>query len=103
MVFEPFNPQKGPLSRNLLVKQSADHFVWIRASYHGISDGVSIHCLAKEVIAAYQSIVTQTPPQFADDTFPTYIEYNHEHFDTPEVLAYWGEKLSSLETLDCAG
>ncbi len=91
----PFDLQKGPLSRLLLLKKDQGDYLLLIVMHHLITDKWSMRVLREELSERYKGgsllpVEVQYPTYFSDSGKAT----------VPSVdLAYWKEKLASLPSL----
>jgi non-ribosomal peptide synthetase component F/acyl carrier protein len=71
----PFDLERGPLVRFLLVRQSEDEHRLLRVSHHINSDGRSWEVFVEELIALYEAELASQPPPLAERAPTQYGDY----------------------------
>ena len=91
-VRKPFNLEKGPLFRVLLVRRTATHYWLVLSFHHIIIDEQSVRVLLEELKHFYQNpSKALNPPTLAYQDF-AYWQRNKAG-DTSKELRYWKQKL----------
>jgi amino acid adenylation domain-containing protein/non-ribosomal peptide synthase protein (TIGR01720 family) len=91
----PFNLQKGPLSRLLLIRLDEDSHLLLIAMHHIITDKWSMRVLREELARMYKG----EPLVDSGLQYPNYCE-GLQNISTPiGGLTYWKDKLSNLPVL----
>ncbi len=106
----PFDLQRGPLLRTLVVRLGEDDHVLLLSAHHIVIDGWSLGVLVEELSALYNAVVrgaaaqdaaaelTPLPLQYAD-----FAVWQREQL-TDEMLAgklgYWQDKLAGITPLE---
>lgn len=91
----PFDLQKGPLSRLLLLKREKNDYLLLIAMHHIITDKWSMRVLRKELSKRYKGL----PLLPAEVQYPAYFADLEEKTTVKNSLTYWKEKLSDLPAL----
>jgi amino acid adenylation domain-containing protein len=99
-VQEPFDLERGPLSRVLLLRLGPSEHVLAVSMHHIISDGWSLGVIVEEFTTAYVSHVQGREPAFAELPlqYADYAVWQRAWLDAGErerQLAYWRERLGS--------
>ncbi|MEM9491881.1 MAG: condensation domain-containing protein, partial [Myxococcota bacterium] len=104
---KPFDLDRGPLLRAALVRLERDRHVLIVVQHHIISDGLSIHILARDLAAIYGALVAGAPAPVPASTPPHYRDFiRHEQDALPGLArerAFWTETLSGIPRLELPG
>ncbi|MDQ3265841.1 MAG: amino acid adenylation domain-containing protein [Myxococcota bacterium] len=94
----PFDLEAGPLFRALLLSAGPSDHVLMLSMHHIVSDGWSVGLLMADLVRAYQSASSGSPPalcpvnlQYAD-----FAAWQTRHLDAvlDRQLAYWKERLT---------
>ncbi|MBK9470577.1 MAG: amino acid adenylation domain-containing protein [Gammaproteobacteria bacterium] len=101
----PFDLERGPLLRALLLRLAATKHVLLLTMHHIIGDGWSRGVLNRELSVCYNALVRGTDPvlpvlrvQYAD-----YARWQRDYLHGPEMqrqLDYWKSRLDGLEQLN---
>jgi len=101
----PFDLERGPLFRALLVRVGAEDHAVVLTAHHAVFDGWSVGLLLAELQALYAAFAAGSPSPLAPlpVQYADYAHWQRTHF-TPErleaQLAYWREKLAGVPALD---
>ncbi len=103
-VMRPFDLQRGPLVRALLVHRAPDESLLLVTMHHIISDGWSCGVFTHELLALYGTLLQERPPslpelpiQYAD--FAVW-QRDWLHGETlADQVAYWKEQLAGAPIL----
>ena len=101
----PFDLERGPLYRYLVLKLADDDHVFLQILHHIVTDGWSGGVLNHEINLAYRALLDGRDPGFGPAA-PSYSEYatgqreqmRAEVLD--EELDWWAERLAGLPTLE---
>jgi amino acid adenylation domain-containing protein/non-ribosomal peptide synthase protein (TIGR01720 family) len=100
----PFDLQKGPLLRALLVRFSPEDHLWVLAVHHIVSDAWSMDVIVRETTAFYRALVRREPVelptlsiQYAD--YATHQAEQQRGEMAERSLAYWRETLAGAPPL----
>jgi amino acid adenylation domain-containing protein len=101
----PFDLERGPLIRCVLMKRGALDHVLFLALHHIVCDGWSLGILARELTALYQAFsqgrpnpLPELPIQYVD-----FAMWQRDRLTGPVLetqLAFWRRKLEGLQVLD---
>jgi len=94
----PFNLQKGPLIRFLLVAKSEQDYVLILNMHHIISDGWSTSILIRELAQLYESFThnQESPLQNLSVQYADFAHWQRQYLQggvLEQQLVYWKDKL----------
>jgi len=103
-VVRPFDLERGPLLRVLLLEVSKTDRVLVLTQHHIVSDGESMQVMIEELIHLYQAAcegrsadLAPLPIQYAD--FAAWQRQCMEAGEGARQLAYWVEQLSNAPTV----
>jgi amino acid adenylation domain-containing protein len=101
----PFDLERGPLLRTVLVGLDTADFVFLLTIHHIVCDGWSLGIIGQEISAFYATLAAGRQPslpglplQYAD-----YAAWQREWLQGPELdrqLEYWRRELKDLPTLE---
>ena len=98
---EPFDLQKGPLTRLMLMKLNDQNHLMLLSMHHIISDNWSTQLFKEELLQAYQALkqdqvidLPKVPIQYVDYAF-----WDRNQKAAPEHLEYWKNQLSGSSPL----
>jgi bacitracin synthase 1 len=95
----PFNLQKPPLFRSVLVKLNAREYMFMFNVHHIISDGWSLEILKKEFLEGYQINMSKTPQpsEIIKYQYKDFAHWHHQQVQHSEKREqsyyYWKEKI----------
>jgi len=103
---EPFDLEKGPLVRTVLVRQGADDHVFLVTMHHIVTDGWSANIFLRELKVLYEAFsqgrpapLKDLPIQYAD--YACWQRHRLESGALDGQMAYWKERLGGeLPVLD---
>jgi amino acid adenylation domain-containing protein len=95
----PFDLERGPLLRTLLVRLAADEHVLGFNMHHVVSDGWSVGVLFRDLTVSYEALALGLPPALPDlpVQYADFAAWQRERLSGPELaahLAYWRERLA---------
>ena len=103
---QPFDLERGPLMRALLLRLAADEHELILTMHHIVSDGWSMGIFFREWSELYNAFTTNRPPTLTElpVQYPDFALWQREWLESDEVepqLAYWRQQLrGELPVLD---
>lgn len=98
-VSKTINIEKAPLFRSLLIRKSANEYIFIWCMHHLISDGWSLNNFLNELSINYNSLLEGRPSPFSELEIQ-YVDFSEwyrewlEGDEANEHLRYWMNKLS---------
>lgn len=100
----PFNLERGPLLRALLLRLAPTQHVLLLTLHHIVGDGWSLGVLNRELSACYNALVRGTDPALPalHVQYTDYARWQREYLQGPELqrqLDYWKSRLAGLEQL----
>jgi amino acid adenylation domain-containing protein len=104
-VWRPFDVERGPLLRTMLVRLAQDDHALVLTFHHIVFDGWSAGILLRELAELYKAYRNGEAPRLAEPILQ-YADFAHWERSrlTPELehkqIAYWKEKLSGASTLE---
>jgi amino acid adenylation domain-containing protein/non-ribosomal peptide synthase protein (TIGR01720 family) len=100
----PFDLEKGPLLRALLVRFSPQDHLWVFVVHHIVSDALSMDIIVRETTAFYLALARHQPAelptlavQYAD--YAAWQSERQRGEDAERSLAYWRETLAGAPPL----
>ncbi|MEW5926732.1 MAG: amino acid adenylation domain-containing protein [Gemmatimonadota bacterium] len=104
----PYDLERGPLLRALLVRTGEAEHVLLVNFHHIVFDGWSAGLLARELTAWYEAVRAGREPSLPEVAiqYADYAAWQREWLRGPaarEQIAYWKRQLARLPTLDLAG
>ena len=98
----PFDLERGPLIRGLLVRESHDCHVLFVTMHHIVSDGPSLPLIMAELAQLY-TLESRGEPRTLDDAAPRMAEYardqESEHPIAEETVHFWKDALRDAPAL----
>ncbi|QKV97422.1 non-ribosomal peptide synthase/polyketide synthase [Streptomyces sp. NA02950] len=101
----PYDLERGPLTRALLIRLAADDHILLLAQHHIVTDGWSVGVLVRELAALYGAQVAGTdaglPPLPLQ--YPDYAVWERSRPAPPRQetdLKYWRTRLAGMQTLE---
>ncbi|MBL1100667.1 non-ribosomal peptide synthetase [Streptomyces coffeae] len=101
----PYDLERGPLTRALLIRLADDEHLLLLAQHHIVTDGWSVGVLVRELAALYGGQVAGTdsglPPLPLQ--YPDYAAWERSRPAPPRQetdLKYWRTKLAGMQTLE---
>jgi len=101
----PFDLERGPLLRALLLFREEHEYVLVLTMHHIISDGVSMGVFGQELTALYEAFISDLPSplpdlpiQYADFSIWQRQHLQGEHLSNR--LAYWKQQLNGIAPLE---
>jgi amino acid adenylation domain-containing protein len=101
----PFDLERGPLYRYLVLKLADDNHVFLQILHHIVTDGWSGGVLNNEINLAYRALLEGHEPDFGEPA-PSYSQYatsQREQMQAEvldEELDWWTDRLTGLPTLE---
>ncbi|MGH7831901.1 MAG: condensation domain-containing protein, partial [Candidatus Binatia bacterium] len=102
---QPFDLERGPLFRVLLVRLAEDDQVLLLSMHHAVSDQWSLGIIAHEIASLYNAFsqalpasMDPSPVQYADFAVAESRRLTGERWE--RQLAYWKKQLSGLQPLE---
>ncbi len=100
VIREPYEIHMGELVRNTLIRNGSGHYLAILAVHHVLLDGYSAKLFFEQVGAAYQAFRDDRPSKLrTGGSFFDHVEETLGRFDTPEIEAYWRDRLGAVVPL----
>jgi amino acid adenylation domain-containing protein len=104
-VSRPFDLERGPLLRALLLREGPAEHTLIFDTHHIVSDGWSMGVLVREVTALYGAALTGRPSPLPDLAvqYPDFAVWQREWLSGEVLerqLGYWRERLAGAPALD---
>ncbi len=101
----PFDLERGPLLRALLLRREKHEHVLVLTMHHIISDGISMGVFGQELTALYDAFISGLPSplpdlpiQYADFSIWQRQRLQGEHLSNR--LAYWRQQLQGIAPLE---
>lgn len=94
----PFDLERGPLWRALLLRQNDEQFILLIAIHHLVSDGWSVRLLEQELASHYRRRPLSPLSVQYDDVVRWQSEWLHEKSAATQ-LAFWQEQLQGLSPI----
>ncbi|HST59411.1 MAG TPA: condensation domain-containing protein, partial [Longimicrobium sp.] len=100
----PFDLQRGPLLRTLLVRTGEDEHAFLFTLHHVVTDGWSTGVLVRELSALYAAYAAGRAPELPEPEvqYADYAAWQRAWFTGPvldEQLAYWTAQLAGAPRL----
>ena len=105
-VGRPFDLERGPLFRAVLVRVDASNHLLVVVMHHAVSDVWSLGVFVRELAASYRSRVEATPAELPElrVQYEDYAEWQQAWLKSPrfsDELSFWKEQLAGpLPVLD---
>lgn len=104
IIEEPFDMEKGPLFRVVLVQLGPQDHILLLVLHHIISDGWSTGVLISDLAKLYRAFCNNVPPELEHLPFQyaDYAYWQRQRLDEQvlsQLTAYWKEKLSGIAPL----
>lgn len=101
----PFDLERGPLIRCMLLQRSALDYVLLLVLHHIVCDGWSLGILGRELTTLYQAFALGRPDQLPElpIQYVDFAVWQRERLQgalLDQQLAFWRNQLSGLQTLD---
>jgi amino acid adenylation domain-containing protein len=100
----PFDLERGPLIRALLLKSNPSQFVLLLTIHHIVSDGWSMEVLGREIATLYAAFAAGRPSPLPDlpIQYADYAVWERDRLEASELklqLDYWKRQLANLTTI----
>ncbi|HEX6288924.1 MAG TPA: amino acid adenylation domain-containing protein [Herpetosiphonaceae bacterium] len=105
---QPFDLERGPLIRAVVIQIDRAEHLLVLVLHHIISDGWSMGVLVEELAALYQALLAHTPPAYGPAGSPLAIQYADfavwqrqwlQDAALERLRAYWKQQLSERGAL----
>ncbi|MGG0815881.1 non-ribosomal peptide synthase/polyketide synthase [Paenibacillus alvei] len=101
---QPFDLNKGPLFRAILLQQAVDEHLLLLSMHHIVSDGWSLGVLQHELQQFYMSYITNEPPNLGElpVQYADFVHWQRAWLQGARIdaqLEYWRNKLSDIPPL----
>lgn len=96
---KPFDLEKAPLMRSLLIRHSHNHHLWLWNMHHMIADGGSVDVLQKELSTFYTEALRRKESLLEPHSI-SYLDYavwqREQDHRQADALAWWQAQLRNL-------
>lgn len=101
LIYRPYDLQRDRLIHYYVVKLADDHYVVVTAVHHAILDGASLNVLWLQWTRAYEAMLEGREVTSQDNLFPHFVALDRARIDTEKEVAFWRNKLATVEPLAC--
>jgi len=101
LIYRPYDLQQDELVRYYAIRLAPDQVVVVTAVHHAILDGAALNVLWQQWTDTYNKLSRGETVNIEPVAFADFIALDRQQMDTAHELAFWQQRLASVEPLAC--